>query len=118
MLTTEQIEVKLNNLDQKIKGVVVLIERLSSDISAKTNITDLNRNVSELRDLIKDNATFIGSLEEKLAKIILPEETRYYLNEGEVSSFQSNFNTLKAMMNKMDTLYKNIVNYQSNLMNA
>jgi len=112
MLTTEQIEAKFNAIDNKLKGFSILLNRMDVDISGKTNIADLNRSISDLKELIRSNASIIKSIEEKLTSIILPEETRYYLSQGEVSTFQSNFNTLKAMMNKLDKLYKNLVAYQ------
>lgn len=115
MLTTEQISSKFNNLDIKLEGIKVQLERISNDLSNKANLTDLTRGLDELRELIRETATTVQTLEQKLAKIILPEDTRLYLDEGEVQSFQSNFNALKAMMTKFDKLYKNLVAYQSNL---
>lgn len=115
MLTNEQIEAKLNSIDARLKGITVVLDRMNTDIASKTNLTDLNRSVEELRELIRANSILINSLEEKLTSVILPEETRYYLSQGEVATFQSNFNALKAMMNKLDKLSKNIVAYQANL---
>jgi hypothetical protein len=114
MLTTEQIENRLNILDTKIKGFSIQLERMSADIANKSNITDMLRNIEELKSLIRDNNIILQTLEEKLSKVILPEQTRLYLDEGEVESFQSNFNTLKAMMTKLDRLSHNLVAYQSN----
>ena len=88
------------------------VERLNEDLNSKVNIPDMERSIEELRDLIRTTSITVNKLEEKLAKVILPEETRFYLTGDEVLNFQSNFNTLKAMMNKFDKLYKNLVNYQ------
>jgi len=115
MLTTEQIASKFNNIDLIIKGFTVQLERFNADLSNKANLTDLTRGLDEIRELIRSTASTVQDLEEKLTKIILPEDTRLYLDEGEVQSFQSNFNALKAMMTKFDKLYKNLVAYQSNL---
>lgn len=114
MLTTEQISTNFNILDIKIQGVAVQLERLASNLANKANLTDLSRAVEEIRELIRETASTVQSLEQKLSKVILPEDTRLYLAEGEVQSFQSNFNALKAMMTKFDRLYKNLVAYQSN----
>lgn len=117
MLTTEQMEAKINSIENKLKGIITAMSRMDADIASKVNLTDLNRINDELRDLIRANSVLITDLEEKLAIIILPEETRCYLTQGEVSTFQSNFNSLKAMMNKLDKLYRNLVAYQSNMSN-
>lgn len=115
MLTTEQIEVKINNLDVKIKGLSDNQQRLSADLANKANLTDLSRRFEELKELIRESNQTIQALEEKLSKVQLPEQTRLYLDEGEVESFQSNFNALKAMMTKFDKLYKNLVAYNANV---
>lgn len=115
MLTTEQIEARLNSIDIKIKGLILQLDRISAELNGKSNITDFNRTIREIEELIKSNAIVIQALEEKLSKVLLPKETRFYLEEGEVSNFQSNFNTLKAMMTKLDKLYKNLIAYQANL---
>lgn len=115
MLSTDQIETRLNNIDTKLRGIVVQIDRVNADLSNKVNIPDLSRSIEELRELIRVSAQTIQELEEKLTKIILPEDTRLYLAEGEVQNFQSNFNTLRAMMTKFDKLYKNLVSYQANI---
>jgi len=115
MLTNEQIEAKLNALDSKIKGLVIALDRTNAEVLNKTNNTNLNRTAEELRELIRACSIEIQTLNEKLSKVILPEQTRFYLDEGEVSTFQSNFNALKAMMVKFDKLYRNLVAYSSNL---
>lgn len=114
-LTTEQLEMKVLNLETQIKGLVTKINNVTTEVNSKTNVVDANRNNIELRSLISDNGTLITNLEEKLAKVILPAETRFYLSEGEVTDFQSNFNQLKAMMISFEKLYKNLVAYSSNL---
>jgi len=115
MLTTEQIETRLNNLEIKVKGIILKQERIISDMANKANLTDLSRRIEEVNELIRVSNISIQLLEEKLSKVILPEATRLYLDEGEVQSFQSNFNTLKAMMTKFNTLYRNLVAYNSNV---
>lgn len=114
-LTTTQMEAKILNLETQIKGLVTKINNVTTEVNGKTNVVDANRNNADLRALITDNGTLISNVEEKLAKVILPEETRYYLTEGEVTDFQSNFNQLKAMMISFEKLYKNLVAYSSTL---
>jgi hypothetical protein len=115
MLTTEQIETKFESLNTKVRALTTQLDVLNNDLINKVNTTDMLRSLEEIKDLIRTQATTIGEIEERLSKIILPEETRYYLEEGEVDSYQANINTLKAMMVKFDKLYKNLVAYQSNI---
>ena len=118
MLSNEQIEAKFNSLDSYNKALRTAMDRMSAELANKSNITDTNRNISELKDLIRQNSISIQALTDKLSKVILPEETRMYLDGGEVESYQSNFNTLRAMMVKFDKLYKNLVAYESKLSNS
>lgn len=115
MLTNEQIQAKFNALDNKILGLTVALDRTNAEVLNKTNNANLNRTSEELRELIRACNVEIQTLNKKLGKVILPEQTRMYLDAGEVESFQSNFNALKAMMVKFDKLYKNLVAYSSNL---
>jgi septal ring factor EnvC (AmiA/AmiB activator) len=113
--TIDQLEVKVKNLETKIQGLSTIVNKLNTDLLLKSNATDLNRIRAELYELINDNSELISKIDEQLAKVILPEDTRYYLEESEVSDFQSNFNKLKAMMIQFDRLYKNLVAYEANL---
>jgi hypothetical protein len=115
MLTNDQIQAKLNSFEQKLQGIIVILERTNAELLNKITSSTLNRTNEELRELIRVNAEEIGRLNEKLSKVLLPEETRFYLEAGEVEAFQSNFNTLKAMMVKLEKLYKNIIAYNANL---
>lgn len=115
MATVETLDTKLKTFETQLKGFAEKLAKLEADMTSKSNTADLNRLESVLRGLITDNATLISANEQKLAKVILPEETRYYLTEGEVATFQSNFNQLKAMMTAFEKLYKNLVSYSTKL---
>lgn len=118
MSTIEQLETRINKLSSDQTAIKDQLNKITTNLNTKIDNSDLLRNVEELRGLINDCNTTIAMLENKLSKVILPEETRYYLKEGEVSSFQSNFNTLRAMMSNLDQLTKNIISYQTNLSNS
>ena len=113
MSTIDQLENKILNLEVKIKGIQSLLERTIADLSSKSSNADLSREDFTIRELISDVSKTVSELDSKLAKVILPEETRYYLEEGEVETFQSNFNKLKAMMIQFEKLYKNLVAFQA-----
>lgn len=110
-LTTEQLEAKVMSLETVVRGLQQQIDKLKSDLESRAYTTDLRRSEEVLKDLIRSNSILINTLEQKLAKVILPEETRYYLDQGEVSQFQANFNQLRAMMSSFEKLYSNLVAY-------
>ena len=118
MLSNEQIESKFNRITVELSGIKLQIRRIVDDLNNKIDANDLNRNITTLKALIDTQSSLISDVENRLSKVVLPEETRYYLKEGEVASFQSNLNTMKAMLANMDKMYKNIVAFQSNLINS
>lgn len=108
-LTDSQISLKLNTLEKSISDLQFNISKLTDDISSRTMLSDLALQEAELRQLISDNSKLIVNLERRLAQVLLPEDTRYYLEEGEVNAFKSNFSQLKAMMTRFERLYNNLV---------
>lgn len=114
-LTTEQMDAKIMKLETQVRGLQEQINKLTSTLTSKAYTSDLRRTERALQALINDNSKLISSIEERLSKVILPEETRYYLDEGEVAQFQANFNKLRAMMSSFEKLYKNLVAYSSSM---
>jgi uncharacterized protein YukE len=115
MATLDTLENRVINIEKSIKGLTVILEKYGREITSKASSTDLSREVNQLRELISSTAGTVNDLQAKLAKVILPEETRYYLEGNEVESFQSNFNKLKAMMTQFEKLYRNLVAYEAKL---
>lgn len=114
-MTPEQMEVKLRKYETQLKAFKVVLERLQSQLENKSDSSDVGRIKSSIENLIQDNSSLINDNKEKLSKVILPSETRFYLEGSEIQDFQANFNKLKAMMIQFEKLYKNLVSYASNL---
>jgi len=110
----EQLTIELQQLKTQVNTLQSMIAEMKQDINSRTRLSDLSRMSQDLNDQIKGNSELISTIEQKLAKIALPDETRYYLTETEVSDFRSNFNKLLAMMTSFDQLYKNLVAYSAN----
>lgn len=111
--TLQTIERRVIALETAVKGVALRLERVANENASKASSSDLTRSESILKDLIKDTNSIVSLLEQKLSKVLLPTDTRYYLEAGEVEDFQSNFQQLKAMMVQFQRLYKNLVAYSS-----
>jgi len=103
----------VSKLTKNMAALNATYSDLSQDIKTRPQLSDLSRLNKELSAIIKDNNTIIKDLEQKLAMIYLPSETRFYLEDNEVADFKSNFSRLNAMMAKFDTLYKNLVAYSA-----
>ena len=105
---------RLSNLETVIQGVTTMTKNLTENTNSRPTLADLKRSESSLQELIKKNSDAIQGCEVRLSKVLLPEETRYYLETGEIDEFKATFAKLKAMMAKFETLYKNMVAYTVN----
>jgi len=110
-LSPRQMQADLEKQGQLIRSISKIIAELDQDVRTRPMVSDINTMYKELSKLVKDNSSIIQQLETKLAKIILPDQTKYYLEEGEVADFKSNFARLNAMMSKFEKLYSNLVAY-------
>lgn len=112
--TNSQLDTELQQLKNVVQGLSNMISELTQNVNSRPQRSDLVRSEMALDVKIKSNAELISKLEQKLEKINLPTDTRYYLDTSEISDFRSNFNKLLAMMASFDTLYKNLVAYNAN----
>lgn len=114
-LTDNQIQIKLNRLEKAIANIDNNMSTMQDDINSRLHLSELQISTNELRSLINDNSELIVDLQTRLSKVLLPDETRYYLEEGDVESFKTNFSQMKAMMARFERLYNNLVAYSAQL---
>lgn len=114
-LTNSQIQTKVNVLERNIADIQNSLKLISDNVDSKIHLSEIGRLRKELKTLIDSNSNLIVDIEQRLAKIKLPDETKYYLEEGEVESFKNNFSQLKAMLSRFERLYNNLVAYGAQL---
>lgn len=113
-MTDQVIENRITIIEKQLSTIIGVLETLDKNLKTKINRAELLSTEAALQLNITSNADSIRKLEEKLATIVLPEDTMYYLESADVDSFKSNFNKLQAMLAEANKLYKNIVNYTAN----
>lgn len=111
--TNEQLTIELRQLRIQFDAIVSQFSELQQNVNSRPQLSDLARSEANLKSSIDGNAEMINKIERQLGKVILPEDTRYYLSESEISDFRSNFSKLLAMMAQFESLYNNLVAYQS-----
>lgn len=116
--TNEQLTLELRRLRTQFDAIVQQFSELQQNVNSRPRLSDLGRSETSLKALIDSNSESINTLERQIGKVILPEDTRFYLSESEISDFRSNFSKLLAMMAQFETLYNNLVAYQSNVTGA
>ena len=112
--SNEQLTAEIQQLRTTVNGISAQLSELKQNINSRPMLSDLSRSEANLSDQIKANSELITKIEQQLATVIVPEDTRYYLEESEVGDFRSNFNKLLAMMASFDQLYKNLAAYSVN----
>lgn len=106
-----QLTNELRTLNTKYEALFTEVSSLKKMVDSKPALSDIARSEKALTSKITDNADEIVRIERKLSSINLPEETRYYLTENEITNFQSNLSRLLAMMASFKQLYENLVSY-------
>lgn len=110
-MTLDQMENAINSLTKIVDNLQTDLIRLQTDVNSRARTSDLSTSEAALQATLDSQGLTITELERKLAYISLPEETKFYLEEGEVGDFKANFAKLKAMIAKFDQLYSNLVAY-------
>ena len=114
-LITATLDNRLKSIEKDIKIIQENIKNLQHLYGSCLSSSQLRLSEENIKSLIRDNSTLITNIQEKLKTVMIPEETRYYLKESEVTDFRSNFQKLLVMMSDIDDLYKNIVAHVTNL---
>lgn len=101
--------VTLQSLYNSIESMKKSINSLSGRVSDLENISGiyitestLSTSIRQVNDTISDLNKVIGGIESKLQKITLPEDTKYYLEQSEISNFRKNFRQLRVMMTEVE----------------
>lgn len=101
--------ITMQSLYNSIESLKTSINSLSSRVSTLENISGIyvtqstqDTAIRTVNDTISDLNKAIGDIENKLKKITLPEDTKYYLEESEISNFRKNFRQLRVMMTEVE----------------
>lgn len=113
-MMTQDISNRFISVENSIKDLSKRIKLLELAIGANVGQSQLKLSDSALQLKIDNNSSLMRKLEDKLSKITLPEDTRYYLEESEVQDFRANFQKLSALMVDVESLYDNMVAYLAN----
>jgi len=110
-VSTDVLAQQVKQLSSNVNALSKEITDLKENINGRTTLADLSRSEANIRSELKVVSTLVNKMEEKLSQVVLPADTRYYLDEADVSSFRSNFAKLLAMISDFEALYKNLVAY-------
>lgn len=110
----DQVLVRLKNVEQNVNTLANIVATLERQLKTMVSKSDMINSEEATRLLTTANAEEIRKINTKLATIVLPEDTRFYLETSEVEAFKANFNRLQAMLAEVQALYKNVVAFTVN----
>lgn len=91
----EALKKTVNGLSERVVDLEEIQGIYVSQSSLQTSLEDMKASIASLNSAMK-------AVECKLQKISLPEGTRYYLEESEVTDFRNHFRQLRSMMSELE----------------
>lgn len=91
----ESLRKTVNGLSERVFDLEEIQGIYVSQSSMQTSLEDMKSSITSLNSAMK-------AVECKLQKITLPEGTRYYLEESEVTDFRNHFRQLRSMMAELE----------------
>lgn len=102
---------KLVAIENQIAILKKEINNIQQMVSGKASRSNLLVTEKDINGKIRDLSDIVNKLDQKLTKIKLPEDTKFYLETVEIETFRSNMKQLLAMMASFEKLYQNLVAY-------
>jgi hypothetical protein len=96
-------------LNTKISALTAQLEGLKSELALYETVNNADHRENAIRVDIQENSDEIAETEEKLAHIHLPDETRYYLTQTEVSYVRSLIRDLQQLKTQLFNLAAELV---------
>jgi predicted nucleic acid-binding Zn-ribbon protein len=85
----------INGIEQRTTDLEQISGIYITESSLQTSLADIQNTVNNMN-------TALTKLEYKLQKITLPDATRYYLEESEITDFRNHFRQLRSMMSELE----------------
>jgi len=96
--SVKSIKNKVIYLQKVVKECMVAVDTLSTRVDALPTLTEVNNLIDVLETAVDEWSDRIEDVESKLTKVQLPETTRYYLDEDELSNWQAMINDMRITL--------------------
>jgi hypothetical protein len=100
---------KITNLNNKIIANTNSIDKINATIDILARKSDLGNESARLHGELTLMSETITLLETKLQKVYLPNSTKYFLDETELSNLRNKIRQMNAILVRMQNLEKTIV---------
>jgi predicted nucleic acid-binding Zn-ribbon protein len=96
-------------LKKSVSGIESRVKVVEDKFAAYVSTSELNTESRRLEALIQDANDTIETIETKLQKIELPADTRYYLEEAEITDFRNHFRQLRVFFSEVENSRKAMI---------
>lgn len=101
-ITTESLFNSIQSMLKTLDGYEQRISNLEKTSGIYISQSSLQSSVSEIQSSIDGINTNVTAIEAQLQKVTLPSDTRYYLEESEITDFRNHFRQLRSMMGELE----------------
>lgn len=100
---------KINTLKERINELKNNYDVMQATLSICVRKSDLTSESTRLSNDITNMSDVITKLETKLAKVLLPEDTKYYLDEDELKNIRNKIRQMNALIIRLQELEKHVI---------
>lgn len=100
---------KIKTLSNTVKGLQDDIRRIDGTLDIVARKSDLETEAIRLRSDLSNISSVVTTLNDKLNKITLPDDTRYYMGEEELRNLRNKIRQMNSLIVKLEDLEKTIV---------
>ena len=105
---------KLNSFELSLKELTIRVSKIEKDLENYVTQKSVQVYLQDTNNAVEDNSKAIRDLQIQVENIVLPDDTRYYLDQSEVEEFRKNYKIILSMIADIDEKYKALVAYTAN----
>lgn len=100
---------KITILNNEIKAIKEDVRTINGTLDIVPRKSDLETEAIRLRSDLANMSSVVNTLSDKLNKISLPDQTRYYMDEDELRNLRNKIRQMNALITTLQELEKKIV---------
>lgn len=100
---------KMQKINETIKSLEDKNKKLEATLSICVRKADLATESTRLKTSINNIAASVTDIDDKLKKVNLPSDTKYYLDETELKDIRNKIRQFNALMIRMEELEQSVI---------
>jgi prefoldin subunit 5 len=101
-ITTESLYNSIESLKRSMGELSRRVTELEDIAGIYVTQSTMQTAMADMQTTVDNMSESLMSIENKLQKISLPQGTRFYLEESEITDFRNHFRQLRSMMSELE----------------